>query len=567
MGLLGSGSIDSVLKLMLTTRDDSVLFLPFGGLGEIGMNFMVLIHQDIAVGIDCGIMFPEAHQLGVDVIVPNIEFLRERNIPVSALIFTHGHEDHIGAIRYLYEELGQPQLIGTKFTLELVRDRLREQRSLDRISFVETAPGKRFQVGPFDFEALQVTHSIVDSMGLVIRTKAGTIVHTGDFKIDKEPVDGKRIDEERLKKLGEEGVDLLLSDSTNTEQEGWGLSESDAKQGLEEVITNIHSGKIIVSVFASNIHRIQSVIEIAQKTGRLVAFAGRSMLSNSDVAIRHDYLRVNPKTIISLQDVEKFPPEKVIILCTGTQAEPRSVLYKLSLNDHPEIELLPEDTVILSSRYIPGNEKAISHMVNNLYRRGAHVIDGYEAKVHASGHAFREEQRTLFRWLRPKHFLPVHGEYRMLVRHAELAEEVLPEVKTLVAENGELVEWSRKRFEIRERFTWGKVFLDEGGTDVHEAMLKDRRKLANTGVVVVSLVIRGRDGKIIEGPDFDIRGVNDEVDLQSLRDQIFTQFADLSIEAKRDIQEVEEEVRVLTRRFFRNANGIKPVVIPIIYEV
>lgn len=548
-------------------KKGSVFLVPLGGVGEIGMNLMVMVSEGRAVLIDCGVMFPDASMPGVDLIVPNIEFLRESKIKVEGIVLTHGHEDHIGGVPFLYDDLKHPPIYGTNFTLALAEARLREHGNLGSAQLKVVHANKRFKVGPFTFEPLQVTHSIADSMGLAIDTPIGKIIHSGDFKIDRKPVDGKRFDEARFKKFASENVLLLMSDSTNAERPGWSISENEVAAGLKKVIKKITKGKIIVALFASNVHRIQKVIEAAESVGRKVALCGRSMHSNFEVSQRLKYIRTKPGQVIPAELVMDLNPEEVLIITTGTQAEPRSALYRMSLNDHSEIKIEPDDTVIMSSRHIPGNEKNISHLVNNLYRRGATVIDSHQETIHASGHAYQEEQKALIRWSSPKFFFPVHGEYRMLVKHAESAEQVSKKIRTVIAENGDVLELTKNELRRISHVPAGKIFLDEAAGDLHEKLLRDRKQLAHTGLVVMSVLVNTEDASIVEGPDFDIRGVNDEVDLDALRAELKNRFKNLSKEARRDEVELAEEFRRVTRRFFYRANGVKPVVIPLVYEV
>jgi ribonuclease J len=404
-------------------------------------------------------------------------------------------------------------------------------------------------------------------MGLIIDTPLGKVVHSGDFKIDKKPVDGKRFDESRIRKLAKENVLLLMSDSTNVERPGWSTSENEVSEGLRRVIKSVKRGKCFVALFASNVHRVQTVVHAAMACGRRVALCGRSMHTNVEIAARLGVIKLPKNSLIPAESVMDRDPDKVLILSTGTQAEPRSALYRMSLNDHPSVKIEEGDTVIMSSRHIPGNEKAISHLINNLFRRGAHVIDSSMAKIHASGHAYQEEQKALLKWVKPRFFMPVHGEYRMLVQHAWLAEELDPKLRTLVIENGDVAEVTVQGMKKRARVPSGKIFLDEAAGDLHEELLRDRKQLAHTGLVVVSMLMNAETSEIVEGPDFDIRGVNDEVDLDGLRTQIIQLIQRLSPEARQDAPELSEEIRRSTRRFFYKANGVKPVVIPLVYEV
>lgn len=556
------------------SKSHSLFIAPLGGLGEIGMNIMAIIYQKRAILVDCGLMFPDSAALGVDIVIPDIKFLLESDVQIEGIVLTHGHEDHIGALPYVLEDLDFPPVFGTPFTLALAEDRLRslELYSTNRTGLSSKAifkpvyPPAQFKAGPFKIKSLQVTHSVVDSMGLVIDTPVGRIIHSGDFKIDLDPLDGKKIDRQSLIRAGKEGVQLLISDSTNVEKCGWSKSEHEVGRGLLQLFKTLNRGKIIVGVFASNIHRIQQIIEASRKVGRKVAFCGRSIEGNIEIARELKYLEYDRNDIVPASEIENFDAKKIVVIATGTQAEPRSVLYRISLNDHPMVRILPGDTVVFSSRLIPGNEKNISHLINNLYRRGAEVIDSETANIHASGHAYQDEQIQLLKWTKPKFFLPAHGEYRMLVKHLKLAEENYPGVQGLVAENGDFLELSKDSFKKVGRFPSGKIYLDEGATDLHEGLLRDRKQLGNTGLVVVSLVLDKEEGRVLDGPNFDIRGVN-EVDREKLGTLILDRIQELSREARKDDVEVEEELRRVTRRFFRKQNGVKPVVIPLIYEV
>ncbi len=530
------------------------------------MNLMTVIYKKRAFLIDCGLMFPDASTPGVDIIVPRIDFFKDEGIEIDGIVLTHGHEDHIGALGYLLEDLNFPPIWGTPFTLALVEERLKQVGLLKKATLKAIKPPQTFTIGPHRFRTAQVTHSVVDSMGLIIDTPIGTLVHSGDFKMEKEPLDGKNFDENAFRKAGAEGVTLLLSDSTNIERPGWSRPEKEVSVALKDVFKSIRSGKIIVGVFASNIHRVQQIHDAAIHARRKIAFLGRSMLTNIEIAERLGHLKLQQRHVIQAKEIERYNAQEIVLCVTGTQAEPRSVLYRLSLNDHHECRILEGDTVVFSSRHIPGNERNISHLVNNLYRRGAMVIDSDMAAVHASGHAYREEQKLLLEWTRPKLFLPVHGEYRMLVKHLALAKETLADVQGIVAENGDLIEVTKDRISIVGKAPSGKVFLDEAAGDLHEELIRDRLQMAHTGLVVLSVVIDGRRGKIIEGPNFDIRGISD-FDTDELRQEVTQRLLELSREARGDEIEVQEELRRSVRRFFRRTSGVKPVVIPLVYEV
>lgn len=548
-------------------ESNSVFILPLGGLGEIGMNFMALIHKGKATVLDSGVLFPEPNSLGVDLVTPDIEFFSEYSIDVEAVVFTHAHEDHIGSIAYLYDELGHPKLFATEYTYGMFEERIHSYSNFKKENFQRILPGKKFKAGSFEFEGIRVTHSMSDCLGFCIHTPVGRIVHTGDFKIDKTPVDKVPMDEKRFRELGDEGVLLLMSDSTNVESSGWTKSESDLHQSLQSIISKIQEGKIFVTMFSSNIPRIQGLLAIAKSVGRKVAFCGRSVVSNTELARRMGLLKFSDEDVIPARQVDHYPAEKVLLISTGTQAEPRSALSKMAMQIHPDVHLEKNDTVIFSSRHIPGNEKKISTLVNQIYRIGARVIDHYEDFVHVSGHAQQDELRTVLEWVRPKFFLPVHGEYRMLVKHAELANNFNPSLDSRVAENGDILELTPDRLRILTKVSSGKIFFDEHRNHLPEDMLRDRRKLAQNGLVVADVIVRQKDWKIIQGPELQLMGISDQVDLVNLKEEITAYFHDLRGGKDFDIEAAEEEIRLMTRRFYRKAMGLKPVVISRVYEV
>lgn len=550
-------------------KANSLFFVPLGGLGEIGMNLMAVCHQGKAFVIDCGVSFPDNYYPGVDLIMPNIDFFKEFKINIEALVLTHSHEDHLGAVAYLHERMGKPPIYGTKFTHMMLKPRYQEHSkySEDFCRWIE--PKKNWEIMGFEFEALRVTHSLVDCVGLSIKTPFGRIVHTGDFKIDRHPVDKWEFDEERFKELGNEGVKLFMSDSTNVEGEGWSISESELRKSLLELISEVRTGKIFVTLFSSNIHRLQILLEVAEKVNRKVALVGRSVLSNSELAMDAGYLKFNRRNLISASHVERHEPNEVMILCTGTQAEGRSALAKMTSGSHPDIEVRPGDTVIFSSRHIPGNEKRISVLMNNLYRCGARVIDYRDALVHASGHARSEELKEILRWVKPQYFVPVHGETRMLHRHFELAQNTLENLEGQVCENGEIffLNEEGKLQKHQMKAPAGKVFLDETRNVVPEGTIRERRKLASQGAVCISAVFEKKKFKLREGPHVFSLGLPEEFDLMDLEGSLLELFDDFRNAQQVDIESLEEEIRVNVRRFFRKSLGLKPRVIPIVYVI
>lgn len=547
-------------------NSDSLFLAPMGGLGEIGMNMMLFIHKKRAIGVDCGVLFPENNQIGLDLIIPKVDFIKELGIKIEALFLTHAHEDHIGATPYLYSQLGNPLLFGTEFTLAMLEQRMLEKTKMERSKLRVIKPKQTVKVGPFEIEALTVTHSLVDTIGLAIKSPQGLIIHSGDFKIDKQPVDGVMFDEKRFKELGKEGVDLLLSDSTNVESEGWTESENELAASLNEIIQKIDSGKIIVTLFSSNIHRLQTIFDAAKKSGRKVALCGRSVQSNVELAIRFKQLHSSDNLFIEPRKVEDMKPHEVLVIATGSQAESRSALNKMSLHLHPDVSILEGDTVIFSSRYIPGNEKKISTLMNHIYRCGARVIDYKDEFVHVSGHARREELRSVIQWARPRNFLPVHGEYRMLVKHLELAKEVMPETSGVVAENGQLIEFRKdKGLKIAGRFHWGKIYLDEQRNLISEELIKERKKIAQRGLVTAVIQFSKKKKRLESRPDLAFFGLPaDQIDSEELIDFVEASLREAWNDGQQESEALEEVSKIKIRRFVNQKLGLKPIIYSII---
>ena len=554
-----------------TTAQNTLRIIPLGGLGEIGLNMMVMEYADSIIIIDCGLMFPEDYMLGIDIVIPDITYLRKNKEKVKAFIITHGHEDHTGALPFVLRELKAP-VYGTPLTIGLIKEKL-EEFKLDReTEFKTVKPRDKVSVGPFEIEFIRVSHSIADGAGLAIKTPVGVVIHTGDFKLDQTPVDGEILDYARFSEYGENGVLLLLSDSTNVEKEGYTVSEKEVGVTFEEIFRK-SSGRIIVAAFSSNIHRIQQVLDVAENFGRKVTLNGRSMVANVRIAQELGYLKVQDGLIVDLKELDNLPPQRAVLLTTGSQGEPMSALTRMAMDDHKQIRVRRGDTVILSSKFIPGHEKAISNMMNHLYRRGAEVIYEKVSEIHVSGHASQEELKLMLNMVKPRHFIPVHGEYRHLVKHSQLAEKVGVKKENIVlAEDGDVIEVTEKSISVRERVESGKVFVDGKGVgDVRDMVLKDRKHLSQDGLVIAILALNEKTGEIIYGPDIITRGVVFEEEsaelLENARNIVIEVLGNINVEAKTDWLEVKEELRRALRRYFNKTLERRPVILPLIVEI
>jgi len=555
-----------------TLADNEIRLLPLGGLGEIGLNMMAIEHQGQILIIDCGLMFPESYMHGIDLVLPDVSILQNRTDSICGLLLTHGHEDHIGAVPFLIEKLGFPPIYATPLTIGLLRGKLTEHGLDKQVTCHEVTLRQEIDLAPFRVEFFRAAHSIVDGAGLAIRTDAGLMVHTGDFKLDPTPVDNEKTDIERLEQYGDEGVLLLLSDSTNIEKEGHTRSEREVGEAFAEIIPMCR-GQVMVATFSSNIHRIQQIVDAAVASNRKMLVNGRSMISNIAIARQLGYLRIPDDLLIDLRDYQHLPRHRVLVLTTGSQGEPLSSLSRIAIDEHKQINLQTGDTVILSSKFIPGNEKAISEMINHIYRRGADVHYETTSEIHVSGHAAQDELRTVLELTRPNNFVPVHGEYRHLVKHAQLAHATgLSQDQTAVLENGQPLVVSSRGNVPGERFESGRIFVDGKGVgDVGFMELRDRSHLSNHGMVVVLLAINRSTGKIIYGPELMTRGVLMEEEHQDFLDQarqtIIDMLAEHKPEALADWEELRVEVRKTLRRFFNRSIERRPMILPVILEL
>jgi ribonuclease J len=542
-----------------------------GGLGEIGMNMMAYQHGDDIMIVDCGLMFPTPEMFGIDYVIPDISWLRERSENIRAICLTHGHEDHIGALPFVLQELNVP-VYGTALTLGLVTAKLEEYKLDGVVELITVTPRQTVAIGCFQVEFLRVAHSIVDGCALAITSPEGVVIHTGDFKIDHTPVDGQLTDLASLSRYGEAGVLALLSDSTNVEREGYTLSEKYVGEAFAEIFPKC-SGRIIVAAFSSSIHRVQQVVDAAARCGRKILLNGRSMVKNVQIARELGYLTIPEELLMDLRALPHLPPEQVCIISTGSQGEPMSALTRIAMDDHKQIKLEKGDTVILSSRVIPGNERTISELINHLYRRGAEVFHEKVSEVHVSGHASQEELKLMLNTVRPRFFIPIHGEYRQLVRHIKLARTVgIPENRCILATNGEVVSFYAETAAIVEHIESGRIFVDGKGVgDVGRIVLRDRKHLSEDGMIVVIIGINMTNGDVIYGPDIVSRGFvfedeNQEY-LEDARKVVVLALEEINAEMRCDGEEVRTAVHQALRRFCKKTIERRPVILPVILEM
>jgi ribonuclease J len=545
--------------------------IPLGGIGEIGMNSTVLEWGDDIMVIDAGLMFPDPEMLGVDIVIPDFTYLYENRHKVRAIVLTHAHEDHIGALPFLLRELNVP-VYGTRLTLGFVKDKLKEHGLDDKITLVTVKPRDVAEIGCFRVEFIRVTHSIVDGVGLGITTPAGCVVHTGDFKIDPTPVDNEVMDLGTFSSYGDRGTLAFLSDSTNALQGGYTFSEKEVRRGLEEIFQKA-KGRIVVATFASNIHRVQQIMDVAVMHGRKVILNGRSMISNALIALDLGYLKMPPDTWLKIDALKQLPDDQVVLITTGSQGEPMSALTLMAANEHKHFQIRKGDTIVLSSKMIPGNERAITRIINHLFKLGAEVFYEKVSEVHVSGHASKEELKLLLNLVRPKFFIPVHGEYRHLVHHAKLAQKVnIPEENIFILEDGEVMEFTAGSARRAGRVPAGRVLIDgkvPGGVDT--VVLRDRMKLAHDGVVIVILAIEQATGRVVSGPDIVSRGFLFEDASQELlaevRDVVLDTLQVMIPEAKGDWSLVSARVRSALKKFINKRLERRPMILPVIMEV
>jgi ribonuclease J len=547
---------------------DSVRIVPLGGLGEVGKNMTVYEAGGETLVVDAGLAFPRDEHLGVDLVLPDFGYLDGRR--VAAVVLTHGHEDHVGALPYLLREVDVDRVVATRLTLAFVKSKLDEHGLGQKSELVETEPGDEpLAIGPFRIELVRVAHSIPDSVALVVETGAGRVVHTGDWKLDHTPVDGLRTDVGKLAEIGNRGVDLLLGDSTNAERPGSTGSERLVGEAFRTLFP-LRSGRILVASFASNIHRMQQAADVAVECGRKVTVVGRSMRKNLNIARSLGYVNLPEDALIRPDEAMELPPHEVLVLCTGSQGEPMSALTRVAYGDHPTVAVDPGDTVIISAKPVPGNELRVHDSINQLARAGAEVLHEEVAPVHVSGHACQEELRTMLSLLRPRYAMPIHGEYRMLAAHAKLARESgIPDERILIADNGSVVELARGSVRIVDRIEAGVTFVDGLRVgDVRDVALRDRRKLADDGVLIVVTTLASSNGNEIAPPELIARGFaeSDELlaELRAEADRVVRQLASENVI---EIKLLQEHIHDTVGQIVYDRTRRRPMVLPVVIEV
>jgi len=545
--------------------------IPLGGVNEIGKNITVFEYGESIIVVDCGLAFPEDEMLGIDLVIPDVSYLVKNREKIEAIILTHGHEDHIGALPYVLKEINVP-VYGTKLTLGLLENKLEEHGLLKDVRLQTVSGGQAIELGPFKIEFIRSTHSIADSVALAIHTPVGIVVHTSDFKIDFTPIEGKPMDLARLAELGRKGVLLLMCDSTNVEREGYTMSERTVGETFEELFMN-SKNRILVATFASNVHRIQQVINAAVKFNRKVAICGRSMTNVINVAMELGYMTVPDGVLIDVDDIDKHKPEKLVVLTTGSQGEPMSALSRIAVSEHKKVEIIPGDLVIISATSIPGNEKLISKVINELFKNGADVI--YEAlkDIHVSGHAFKEELKLIHSLIKPKFFMPVHGEYRHLKQHANLAQGLgmAPE-NIFIPDIGKVLELTSDTAKVNGAVNAGRILVDGLGVgDVGSVVLRDRKHLSQDGLIVVVITTDKETGAIIAGPDIISRGFVYVRESEDLMDEV-KEVTRAAIQKSQNLKKYDwtakkSLIKDTLRDYLYEKTKRKPMILPIIMEI
>ena len=547
-----------------------IKIIPLGGINEIGKNITAIEYKEDIIIIDCGLKFPDDDMFGIDIVIPDISYLIKNSEKIKGIFLTHGHEDHIGALPYVLRQLNVP-VYGTKLTLGIVETKLKEHALLASTELIRVKPKDIIKLDSVSVEFIKTNHSIADSVAIAIHTPLGVVLHTGDFKIDYTPIDGEMMDFARLAELGRKGVLVLMADSTNVERPGYTMTE----RVVGETFTRLFGkakGRIIVATFASNVHRIQQIITAAEAYEKKVAVSGRSMENIVQVAIELGYLTVGKDVIVPVDQISKYPNEKVVVITTGSQGEPMSALARMAASEHRKINVVPGDTVIISATPIPGNEKFVSKVVNQLFKKGAQVIYDSLEKIHVSGHACQEELKLMQALVKPKFFIPVHGEYRHLKKHGELAMEIgLPEKNLMIPENGDLIEVARNYIKKSGTVVSGQVFVDGLGVgDVGNIVLRDRKHLSQDGILTIVVTIEKQTGRVVSGPDIISRGFvyvrESEGLMDDAREIVKSVLRDCEERQITDWATLKSKMRDELREFLYEKTKRKPMILPIIME-
>ena len=550
---------------------ENIRLVPLGGLGEVGKNMMVVEYGDDIIIIDSGVMFPDEEMFGVDLVIPDTSYLNDKKHRIRGILITHGHEDHIGAIPYVLPMLGFPPIYATRLTRGLINVKLKEHKLIEKATVHEITPGDRVELGACVAEFFRVNHSIPDAVGIVLRTPIGIVVHTGDYKFDHTPIDGLPADFGTLGRIGNEGVLVLMGDSTRIETPGYTPSERVINDSFDKIFANA-PGRILLATFASLLSRVQQVVDTAVRYERQVALVGRSMVNNVQMAIELGYLNIPKATLIRAEDINKFPPERVVIICTGSQGEPSSALTRIANQDHRLVRIQPSDTVILSATPVPGNEKMVNRTINNLFRQGAEVYYQAIANVHVSGHAAQEELKLMLSLLRPQFFMPVHGEYRQLILHAKLAHSMgMPADHIAIGEDGDIIEVTPEAIKVVDHIACGNVFIDGLGIgDVGQVVLRDRQVLAQDGILMAVLTVDKETGQPLAGPDIVSRGFvymrDAEELLTSAREHVLASFIGLNGHAS-DWTFVKDKIKHTLSEFLYEKTHRRPMILPVVVEV
>lgn len=558
------------VQFFLAKIPQKLQIIPLGGLGEIGKNLTVVRFGDEILIIDCGLMFPDDDMLGIDLVIPDISYLLDNRDLIKAIVLTHGHEDHIGALPYVLKRINVP-VYGTRLTLGILEGRLKEN-NVDSSNLVTVRSGDTIREGVFEVGFIHVNHSIADAVGLCIKTPVGTIVHTGDFKLDHTPVDGKVTDFHRLAELGDQGVLVLLADSTNAERPGHTPSEKSVGAAFDSAFHDA-GGRIIIATFSSNVHRIQQAVDMACKYKRKVAVLGRSMINVVNISLEIGYLKIPEGVFIDIDEINHYPSSDIVILTTGSQGEPMSALTRMSMSDHRKVGIVPGDTVIISATPIPGNEKLVSRTIDNLLKQGADVVYEKSNGIHVSGHASQEELKLMHNLIRPKFFIPVHGEYRHLIKHSKLAQDLgMPKEHIFVGENGQIMEFSQNKGAVVGKVASGNILVDGLGVgDVGNIVLRDRRQLSQDGILIIVVSIEKESGRVVAGPDIVSRGFvyvrESELLMDEARVKIKQALEKCEQNNVTEWATIKANVRDALGKYLYDRTRRRPMILPVIMEI